>query len=71
MCLPILFRLELIVCNRRKMMKDIEKQLTISSIKVQKFRKILPLREAFIKGTIYVDLYKPFMPKKRGVHYER
>lgn len=51
-------------------MRDIEKQLTISSIKVQKFRKILPLREAFMKGTIYVDLYKPFAPRRRGVHYE-
>lgn len=51
-------------------MKDIEKQLTISSIKIQKFRKILPLREAFTKGTIYVDLYKPFAPRRRGVSYE-
>lgn len=51
-------------------MKDTEKQLTISSIKIQKFRKILPLREAFTKGTIYVDLYKPFAPRRRGVNYE-
>ncbi|NBK97147.1 MAG: spore coat associated protein CotJA [Erysipelotrichia bacterium] len=52
-------------------MKDIEKQLTISSIKVQAFKKILPLQEAFVKGTIYVDLYKPFAPRRKGVDYER
>lgn len=52
-------------------MKDIEKQLTISSIKLQKFNKILPLQEAFMKGTIYVDLYKPFAPRRRGMAYEK
>lgn len=52
-------------------MKDIEQQLTISSIKLQKFNKILPLQEAFMKGTIYVDLYKPFAPRRRGMVYEK
>ena len=43
-----------------------ELELTISSIKVQKFNKIFPLIEGFKKGTIYKELYKPFLAEGRN-----
>lgn len=35
-------------------------ELTISSIKMQKFQKIYPLARAFYAGTIFQELDKPW-----------
>ena len=44
-------------------------EVSISSIKMQKFHKLFPLFEALEKGTIYKELYKPFL-MERGCNYE-
>jgi hypothetical protein len=35
-------------------------ELTISSIKMQKFRNIYPLEQSFLTGTIFQELDKPW-----------
>ena len=35
-------------------------QLTISSIKVQDFRRLFKLEEALLRGTLFKELDKPF-----------
>lgn len=37
-----------------------ELELTISSIKIQVFQKIYPMNQAFMAGTIFKELDKPW-----------
>ena len=43
-------------------------QLTISSIKVQEFRRLYTLEEALLKGTIFKELDKPFYGEGGSCH---
>lgn len=43
-------------------------QLTISSIKIQEFRRLFTLEEALLKGTLFKELDKPFLVRGGSCH---